>query len=137
MHTYTVGMFVFRGGEGCSCEGGLHQILVVLATEREMPTVRQSDSNVVIEEKRTQRHGPGWSEPRDKNFEILQKIKTQATLHLGVLERAHHQFAGFRVPIEGMTEFLDLRETALCLISRMPRPPHACGPCVIGEGSGD
>ena len=32
MHTCTVDMFVFGGVEGCSCEGGLHQILVVLAT---------------------------------------------------------------------------------------------------------
>ena len=40
-------------------------------------------------------------------------MKTQATLHLGVLERVHHQFAGFGVPIEGMTEFLDMRETSL------------------------
>ena len=68
MHTYTVDMFVFGGVEGCSCEGGLHQILAVLATEREMPTVRQSDSNVVIEEERAQRHDPGRSKPRDKNL---------------------------------------------------------------------
>ena len=31
-----------------------------------------------------------------------------------VLERVHHQFAGFRVSIEGMTKFLDLGETSLC-----------------------
>ena len=37
MHTYTVDIFIFGGGEGCSCEGGLHHILVVLATEREVP----------------------------------------------------------------------------------------------------
>jgi hypothetical protein len=82
MHTYTVDMFVFGGGEGWSYEDGLHQILVVLATEREMPTVRQSDSNVVVEEKRAQRHDPGRSKPRDENFGILQKMKAQATLHL-------------------------------------------------------
>jgi hypothetical protein len=71
----------------------------------------------VIEEKIMQRHDPGESKPRDKNFRILQKMKAQATLHLGVLvllERVHHQFAGFGVPIEGMTKFLYLRETALC-----------------------
>jgi hypothetical protein len=69
---------------------------------------------MVSEEKLTQRHDPGRSELRDKNCGILQKMKTQATLHLGVLERVHHQFAGFGVPIEGMTEFRYLRETALC-----------------------
>ena len=108
-------MFIFGGGERCSCEGGLHQILVVLATEGEMPTVHQSDSNVVVEEKRAQRHDPSRSKPRDKNFRILQKMKAQATLPLGVLERVHHQFAGFGVPIEGMAKFLDLGETTLCL----------------------
>ena len=89
-------------------------ITVVLAAEGEMPTVRQSDSNVVVEEKRAQRHDPSRSEPRNKNCRILQKMKAQSTLHLGVLERVHHQFAGFRVPIEGVTKFLDLGETALC-----------------------
>ena len=78
-----------------------------------MPTVRESDSNVVIAEKRMQRHDPGRSKPQDKNVGILQKMKTMATLHLGVLERVHHQFVGFGVPIEGMTEFLDMRETSL------------------------
>ena len=48
-------MFVFGVTEGWVCEeGGLHQILVVLAAEGKMPTVHQSDSNVVVEEKRSQ-----------------------------------------------------------------------------------
>jgi hypothetical protein len=114
MHTDIVDMFVFGVSEGWVCEGGLHQMLVVLAAEREMPTVCQSDSNVVVKEKRSQRHDPSRSKPRDKNFGILQKMKLQATFHLGVLERVHHQFAGFRVSIEGMTKFLDLGETTLC-----------------------
>jgi hypothetical protein len=54
MHTDTVDMFVFGVSEGWVCESGLHQILVVLATEGETPTVRQSDSSVVVEEKRSQ-----------------------------------------------------------------------------------
>jgi hypothetical protein len=114
MHTYIVDMFIFGRSEGFAGESGLHQILVVLATEREMPTVRQSDGDVVVEEKRAQRHDPGRSKPRDENCGILQKAKAQATLYLGVLERVHHQFAGFRVPIEGMTKFFDLGETILC-----------------------
>jgi hypothetical protein len=115
MHTDTVDhMFVFGVGEGWVCEGGLHQILVVLVAEGEMSTVRQSDSNVVAEEKRSQRHDPNRSKPRNKTCGILQKVKAQATFHLGVLERVHHQFAWFRVPIEGVTKFLDLGETTLC-----------------------
>jgi hypothetical protein len=55
MHMDTVDMFVFGVTEGWVCEeGGLHQILVVLAAEGKMPTVHQSDSNVVVEEKRSQ-----------------------------------------------------------------------------------
>ena len=114
MHTDTVDMFVFGVSKGWVCEGVLRQILVVLAAEGEMPTVRQSDSNVVVEEKRSQRHDPSRSKPGNKNCVILQKVKAQATFHLGVLERVHHQFAGFRVPIEGVTKFLDLGETTLC-----------------------
>ena len=86
----------------------------MLAAEGEMPTVRQSDSDVVVEEKRSQRHDPSRSKPRHKNFGILQKMKAQATFHLGVLERVHHQVAGFRVSVESVTEFLDLGETTLC-----------------------
>jgi hypothetical protein len=41
-------------------------------------------------------------------------VKSQAALYLGVLERVHHQFARFRVPVEGVTKFLDLGETTLC-----------------------
>ena len=114
MHTYIVDMFVFGRSEGFAGESGLHQILVVLTTERKRPTVRQSDGNVVVEEKRPQRHDPRRSKPRNKNCGVLQKVKSQAALYLGVLERVHHQFAGFRVPIEGVTEFLDLGETTLC-----------------------
>jgi hypothetical protein len=90
MHKDTVDMFIFGGSEGFACEGGLHQILVVLTTERKMPAVRQSDSNVVVEEKRSQRHDPSRSKPRNKNCRVLQKVKAQATFHLGVLERLHH-----------------------------------------------
>ena len=36
-------------------------------------------------------------------------------LHLGVLNRVKHQFSGFGVPGNSVTEFLSLRETALCL----------------------
>ena len=54
------------------------------------------------------------SKPQDKNFGILQKMKAQGTFHLGVLERVHHQFARFGVPIKGMTKFLDLGEATLC-----------------------
>ena len=94
----------------------------MLAAEREMPTVYQSDSNVVVEEKRSQRHDPSRSKPRDKNFGILQKMKAQATFHLGVLERVHHQFAGFRVPIEGMTKFLDLGDSNMFTTMRNSLP---------------
>ena len=41
-------------------------------------------------------------------------MQAQATLHLGVLKRVHHQFAGFGVPVKSVMEFLYLRETALC-----------------------
>jgi hypothetical protein len=54
MHTYIVDMFVFGVSEGFAYEGGFHQILVVLTAERKMPTVRQSDGNVVVKEKRSQ-----------------------------------------------------------------------------------
>jgi hypothetical protein len=86
----------------------------MLTTERKMPTVRQSDGNVVVKEKRPQRHDPRRSKPRNNNCGVLQKVKAQAALYLGVLERVHRQFAGFRVPIEGVTKFLDLGETTLC-----------------------
>ena len=42
--------------------------------ERHMPAVRQSDGNVVIVEKLTQRHDPSRSKPRDENGGILQKM---------------------------------------------------------------
>jgi hypothetical protein len=103
-------MFIVGVGKQTTFHGGLHQILVY------MPAVRQSDGNVVIVEKLTQRHEPSRSKPQDKNCGILQKMQAQATLHLGVLKRVHHQFAGFGVPVKSVTEFLYLRETALCLV---------------------
>jgi hypothetical protein len=86
MHTYIVDMFVFGMSEGFASESGLHRILVVLTTERKMPTVRQSDGNVVVQEKRPQRHDPHRSKPRNKNCGVLQKVKAQAALYMGVLE---------------------------------------------------
>ena len=110
MHTYIVEMFVFGRSEGFAGESRLHQILVMLTierkmtTERKVPTVRQGDGNVVVKEKRPQRHDPRRSKPRNKNCGVLQKVKSQAALYLGVLERVHHQFARFRVPVEGVTQ---------------------------------
>ena len=52
MHTYIVDMFVLGRSEGFVGESGLHQVLVVLTTERKVPTVRQGDGNVVVKEKR-------------------------------------------------------------------------------------
>jgi hypothetical protein len=65
----------------------------------------------------------GVSHERDKSCGILQKMKTQATLHLGVLEGVHHQFSGFGVPIEGMMklQFLELRlRIAFLYVVRFP-----------------
>ena len=79
-------MFMVGAGKQTTFQGGRHQILVMLTAEKDIPAVRQNDGNVVTVEKLTQRHEPSWK-PQDKNVGILQKMKTQATLHLGVLER--------------------------------------------------
>jgi hypothetical protein len=47
---YIVDKFVFGRSEGFASESGLNQLLVMLTTERKMPTVRQSDGNVVVKE---------------------------------------------------------------------------------------
>ena len=86
IQTNTVDMFVVGGVKGATLQSELHQILVMLTAEKDIPAVRQNDGNVVTVEKLTQRHEPSWK-PQDKNVGILQKMKTQATLHLGVLER--------------------------------------------------
>ena len=54
-------MSVVGVGKQTTFHGGLHQILVMLTAERYMPAVRQSDGNVVIVEKLTQRHEPSRS----------------------------------------------------------------------------
>ena len=74
IQTNTVDVFVVGVGKIVTFQGGLHQILVVLAAERYVPAVRQSDGNVVIVEKLTQQHEPSWSKPRDKNVGVLQKM---------------------------------------------------------------
>jgi hypothetical protein len=56
IQTNTVDIFVVGVGKRAIAQGGLHQILVMLTAERNVPAVRQSDGNVVIVEKLTQRH---------------------------------------------------------------------------------
>jgi hypothetical protein len=72
IQTNTIDMFVLGVGNRATFQGGLHQILVMLTAERYVPAVCQSDGNVVIVEKLTQRHEPNRSKkPRDRNVRIL------------------------------------------------------------------